>query len=170
MISQRNAVAVTYIVVMLMQQSYLSQCRPHESSKASQHEAERRKDTELTKETQIGESKVYGLIHNESENKEAVQEKEDIHSKILTVFDNVQQKIVNFFNTGAIVDKATPRDYEANPIEDYEGIRLGVVNAVDFVAKRINDALNKPKDFFKKANKKFTKSLNDLGSKIIGLE
>ncbi|EAT37972.1 AAEL010115-PA [Aedes aegypti] len=113
---------------------------------------------------------VYGLIHNKSEDKDAVQEKEDIHSKILTMFDNVQQKIVNLFNPGAVVDKATAKDYETNPIEDYEALRLGIVNAVDFFAKQINNALNKPRELFRKANKKFTKTLNDYGTKLIGLE
>lgn len=41
---------------------------------------------------------VYGLIHNKSEDKDAVQEKEGIHSKILSMYDKVQQKIVNLLN------------------------------------------------------------------------
>lgn len=53
---------------------------------------------------------------------------------------------MNFFLTdfqpGAVVDKATAKDYETNPIEDYEALRLGIVNAVDFFAKQINNALN----------------------------
>nr|XP_019527234.2 uncharacterized protein LOC109399249 [Aedes albopictus] len=168
---QSRAVAMLCLVVILMQQAHFSYGRPQDSSKTQKsNEAERRQDVELTKETQIGDAKVYGLIHNKSEDKDAVQEKEGIHSKILSMYDKVQQKIVNLLNPGAVVDKATAKDYEPNPIEDYEALRLSIVNAVDFFAKQINAALNKPREFFRKANKKFTKTLNDLGSKIIELE
>ncbi|XP_065082739.1 uncharacterized protein LOC135705091 [Ochlerotatus camptorhynchus] len=166
MVFQWNAVAVTTIVLVLMQ-AQLSHSRPKDSK---QTVADRRRDDELTRETQIGESKVYGLIHDESEGKEAIQEKEDLHSKILSMFDNVQQKIVKLLNSGAVVDKATPKDYEPNPIEDYEALRKGIVNVVDFFAKQINAIIDAPKNILRKANKNFTKTLNDFGSKLSGLE
>lgn len=40
------------------------------------------------------------------------------------------------------MDKATPEDYEKNPIEDYEAFRLGIVSGVDFLAKQLNAALD----------------------------
>lgn len=40
------------------------------------------------------------------------------------------------------MDKATPKDYEPNPIEDYEGFRRGIINVMDFFAKQINSIID----------------------------
>ncbi|KAL9699647.1 hypothetical protein quinque_003088 [Culex quinquefasciatus] len=145
--------------------------RPQEKTSATSDQIERRQDNEeLTRATKIGDSMVYGLINNDSEDKDAKQEKEDFDSKVLTLFENIQQKIVKALNPGAIVDKATPEDYEKNPIEDYEAFRLGIVSGVDFLAKQLNAALDVPKKIVKKTNKTFTKALNDIGAKLVGLE
>ncbi|XP_055610352.1 uncharacterized protein LOC129757228 [Uranotaenia lowii] len=125
---------------------------------------------ELTEATIVGESKVYGLISNESEGKEAKLEKEDFDSKILSFFDNIQKKVSDFTKVDPVVDKAKPEDYEKNPIEDYEGLRNGIVQVVDFLAKQLNSALEAPQKLYKKTNKAITKSLNDLGNKLVGLE
>ncbi|XP_058838129.1 uncharacterized protein LOC131693891 [Topomyia yanbarensis] len=155
-------------IVLLLSITLLScksvQCRPQEN------DAQRRESNDLTKETQIGESKVYGLIHDDSEGKDAKQEKEDFDSKVLSVFENVQQKIINAWNPGAVIDKTKPEDWERNPIEDYEALRSGIVGVVDFIAKQINAVLDTPRKVTKKVNKSITRTLNDIGNKLVGLE
>ncbi|XP_058457605.1 uncharacterized protein LOC131434663 [Malaya genurostris] len=158
--SKTNLVVLMSIIL----NSELTLCRPQE--KVPQQE----QSNELTKETEIGEAKVYGLIHNDSEGKDAKLEKEDFDSKVLTVLEGIQQKIINSWNPGAVIDKTKPEDWERNPIEDYEALRSGIVKVVDFIAKQINAAIDAPKKVSKKINKSITKSLNDIGNKLVGLE
>lgn len=50
----------------------------------------------------LNDFQVYGLINNDSEDKDAKQEKEDFDSKVLTLFENIQQKIVKALNVSGI--------------------------------------------------------------------
>ncbi|XP_055626228.1 uncharacterized protein LOC129768534 [Toxorhynchites rutilus septentrionalis] len=158
------------IVSMILIHQQLAQGRPQEKSVTSNSEVGSRRANELTRETKIGDSKVFGLLHNESENKEAKLEKEDLTSKIYSFYDNIQQKIIDALNPGAVVDKATPKDYKPNPIEDYQAFREGIIKVVDALTKQLNAAIEAPKELFNKAKKGLTKSVNEIGSKLVGLE
>ncbi|XP_055535454.1 uncharacterized protein LOC129724518 [Wyeomyia smithii] len=162
--SSRGKIKVLLLIAVLFGACYRVHCRPQESA------SERNRQEELTKETKIGDSKVYGLIHNESEGKDAKQEKEDLDSKILSIFESVQKKIIDLLNPGAVIDKTTEDDWKINPIEDYQALRSGIVNAMDSIAKQINAVLDTPKKLTTKINKSITKSLNAIGNKLVGLE
>ncbi|XP_053686852.1 uncharacterized protein LOC128736396 [Sabethes cyaneus] len=164
--SSKRSLEVILLFAILFANCYRVHGRPQDK----QNVLEQNRQAELTKESKIGETKVYGLIHNDSEGKEAKQEKEDFDSKVLTVLESVQQKIINLWNPGAVIDKTTAEDWKKNPIEDYQALRQGIVNAVDAIAKQINSVLDKPRKLTTKINKSITKSLNAIGNKLVGLE
>ncbi|ALC49111.1 CG5928 [Drosophila busckii] len=96
-------------------------------------------------------------------------EHEAIPSKVLSLYDNSQQKISNLAHPTPLLDSIQEHEKYGNNGDKFDNISRSIVNGYEAFSNFLNSLIQKPKEVARSVSKGITAQLDIIGGKLVGL-
>uniref|UniRef100_A0A1B0GB26 Secreted protein n=1 Tax=Glossina morsitans morsitans TaxID=37546 RepID=A0A1B0GB26_GLOMM len=110
------------------------------------------------------------LLQPAEKTRESVKfETEGLASKVLSVYDGAQKKLIDNSERLPILDTIKESDKYGNNGDKFDGISRTIVNGYEAFSNFLNTLIEKPKEIVRSVSKGITTQLDVIGGKLIGL-
>ncbi|KAL9880760.1 uncharacterized protein ACN427_011484 [Glossina fuscipes fuscipes] len=110
------------------------------------------------------------LLQPAEKTRESVKfETEDIVSKVLSIYDGAQKKLIDNSERLPVLDTIKENEKYGNNGDKFDGISRTIVNGYEAFSNFLNTLIEKPKEIVRSVSKGITTQLDVIGGKLIGL-
>ncbi|EDW05966.2 uncharacterized protein LOC6585496 isoform X1 [Drosophila mojavensis] len=96
-------------------------------------------------------------------------EREALPSKVLSAYDNTQQKLTDLTHPVPILDSISEHEKYGNNGDKFDNISRSIVNGYEAFSNFLNSFIQKPKELARTVSKGITAQLDIIGGKLVGL-